>query len=139
MVPAEHAPFATFLTGSLELLEREQPDVARRLAACLAHLTVSLQVDDEQAFLRADGGRTVLSTGAPAAPATVVVRTARATLLELIDGRCSLTDAVLRDAVLLRGDAEDLVRFHDALWLYLQGAVRAPSMPEILRRFRAAS
>ncbi len=135
----EHTRFATFLRESLELLEREQPDVARRLAACLAHLTVALQVDDEHALLRADGGRIVLAGGAPATPATVVVRTSRATLLELIDGRCSLTDAVLRDAVLLRGEAEDLVRFHDALWLYLQGAVRAPTMPEILRRFRGAS
>lgn len=135
----ENATFTTFLRGSLEMLEREQPDVARRLASSLAELTVALQVDDEQAFLRADAGRITLTTGAPAPSPTVVVRTDRATLLELIDGRSSLTDAVLRDAVLLRGDADDLVRFHDALWLYLQGAVRAPSMPEILRRFRGAS
>jgi hypothetical protein len=83
----------------------------------------------------------VVSTrGAPATSATtVVVRTGRATLLDLIDGRSSLTDAVLRDAVLLRGDRQDLVRFHDALWLYLQGAVRAPSMSELLRRYRDAS
>lgn len=135
----DDASFATFLSRSLEILEQEQPEVARRLASCLAQLTVALQVDGEQSCLRADGGRVVATRGAPASATAVVVRTVRATLLELIDGRSSLTDAVLRDAVLLRGDREDLVRFHDALWLYLQGAVRAPSMPELLRRYRDAS
>jgi hypothetical protein len=71
--------------------------------------------------------------------ACVEVRTGRATLLALIDGVRTLHDAVLSDAVQLRGGPEDLARFQDALWLYLQGAVRAPSMPEILGSFRAAS
>jgi len=128
--------FASFLRRSLEALERELPDVGQRLAACLESLAVSVQVDDETMVVRSDGRR--VSCDEAGGAAAVAVRTGRSTLLALIDGGTTLTDAVLSDGVLLRGDPADLVRFHDALWLYMQGAVRAPSMPDLLRAFRAS-
>ena len=129
--------FASFLRRSLEALERDLPDVGRRLAQCLATLAVTVQVGDETTVVRSNGDRLVCEEAGDATG--VVVRTGRATLLALIDGETTLTDAVLGGDVLLRGAPEDLVRFDDALWLYMQGAVRSPSMPDLLRRFRAAS
>jgi len=128
------ASFASFLERSLAVLESERPDVATRLAATLASLAVTIRVGDEQLGLCSDGRRVRVDRGA--GPAPVDVRAERATLLALIDGARSLVDAVLADELLLTGDPADLARFHDALWLYLQGAVRAPSFPALLDTFR---
>jgi hypothetical protein len=129
--------FSALLRQSLIVLERERPDVATRLAATLALLPVTIAVDDERLGLRSDGMR--LRVGEPDLHAPVTVTTGRATILALVDGDVALVDAVLADDVLQIGQADDLARFQDALWLYLQGAVRAPSFPELLRAFRTAA
>lgn len=131
------AGFASFLQRSLETLAHERPDVAARLAATLAGLEVTVEVDGEGVLLGSDGERVVC---APALrPAAVVVRATRATVLALADGELALLDAVRSDRLHLQGTARDLARFHAALGLYLQGAVRAPSFPDLLHAFRAAS
>jgi hypothetical protein len=131
------AVFSTLLRRSLETLERERPDVAARLAATLGALDVAIRVGEERVGLRAEDGRVVVA--APPPEARVDVVTGRDTILALVDGEVSLVDAVVGDALALRGAVPDLARFHDALWLYLQGAVRAPSFPALLRAFRDAS
>lgn len=131
--------FSSFLSRSLDVLERERPDVATRLAAVLAALAVAASVDGETVRLASDGEvvRVTPRTAGEAAVA-VTVATSRATILALVDGRVSLIDAVLSDALLLRGSPGDLARFHDALWLYLQGAVRVPAFAELLASYRTA-
>ena len=131
------ASFSALLRRSLGALERERPDIAQRLAAALAALAVTITVGDEQLGIRSDGTRVVV--GEPASAPQVRVSTGRATILALVDGAVSLVDAVLADDMRLVGEVADLARFHDALWLYLQGAVRAPSFPVLLRVFRDAS
>jgi hypothetical protein len=126
------AVFSTLLRRSLETLERERPDVAT-----LGALDVAIRVGEERVGLRAEDGRVVVA--APPPEARVDVVTGRDTILALVDGEVSLVDAVVGDALALRGAVPDLARFHDALWLYLQGAVRAPSFPALLRAFRDAS
>jgi hypothetical protein len=133
--PVPQARFVSFLRRSLDALARERPDVARRLAAEIGPLAVAIEVDGDRALLSSDG-RTV-RCDQDARDAAVDVRADLTTLLALIDGETSLEDAVLAERVLLRGDAPDLARFHDALWLYLQGAVRAPSFPALLAELRA--
>lgn len=128
------ASFSALLRRSLGALERERPDVAARLAATLAPLTVTITVGDEHLGVRSDG--TCIVVGVPVPAAQVRVSTGRPTILALVDGAVSLVDAVLADDVRLVGDVADLARFHDALWLYLQGAVRAPSFPALLQAFR---
>jgi hypothetical protein len=128
--------FESLLQRSLDALERERPDVAARLAATLAPLDVSIEVDDEALGVRAVAAR-VEVTPAPSR-AHVHVVTDRRTILALVDGDLSLVDAVIRDQLSLRGAVADLARFHDALWVYLQGAVRAPSFPQLLRAYRGA-
>ena len=65
--------------------------------------------------------------------------TSRKTLLDLVDGRMSLLEAILNDLLDVRGDTLPLVRLFDAFTAYLQGAVRAPGMSQLLDRFREGS
>ncbi len=66
----------------------------------------------------------------------VEICTTRDTVLSVIDGDASLTEAVFDNRLILRGRLDDLVAFHDALLTYVHGAVRAPSFPHLLHRYR---
>ncbi len=64
------------------------------------------------------------------------METTRAVILDLVDARAGLVEAILDDRLGLRGALPELARFHDGLMLYLHGAMRAPSFPGLLRRYR---
>lgn len=66
----------------------------------------------------------------------VEMHTSRQTILDLIDARLTLDQAVLADAIVLRGNVQDLGLFHEAWLNYVRGAVRCPSFPALLDRFR---
>jgi len=57
-------------------------------------------------------------------------------LLDLVDGRVTLEDALLEERLRLRGSLDALVEFDEALYIYLGGAVRCPSFPELYAEYR---
>jgi hypothetical protein len=126
--------FATFLTHSMALLAAEKPAVAARLGALLCDREAVVQVDDERVGIVFPGG--VFQLVADVARPFIELRSSRRTILDVVNGRLTLEDAVWGDHLWLRGHLDDLVRFHDALVLYLQGAVRCPSFPWLLDRYR---
>jgi hypothetical protein len=126
--------FATFLTHSMTLLAAEKPDVAARLGALLRDREARVQVDAERVGIVFPAG--VFRLVAEVADPFIELRSSRRTILEVVNGRLTLEDAVWGEHLWLRGHLDDLVRFHDALVLYLQGAVRCPSFPWLLDRYR---
>jgi len=126
--------FAEFLTESFSALHRELPDVHARMCRLLCPREVHLDVGGEGVSLRFDDDAAVFLEG-PLCPA-IHVRTSRAAILALVDARSTLIEAVMSDELSLVGTPVDLLRFHDGLMTYLHGAVRAPSFPDLLRRFR---
>jgi hypothetical protein len=58
-------------------------------------------------------------------------------IIALLDGEATLLGSALADRLRLRGRAEDLVVFHDALMVYLGAAVRAPGFVGLRARFRS--
>ena len=129
-------PIGDLLAESLALLEREAPECARRLAARLRGLPVDLSVDREALALQSDGARVRLAPPGDD-PAPVALVTTRAVIAAVLDGRLLLTDAVLADRIAVRGPLSDLLTCHAALQDYVHGAVRSPSFPALLDRFRA--
>jgi hypothetical protein len=127
--------FAGFVRESLEVLRREVPVAHAAMCAPVAGRLVAIGADGEELALRfaADGVRAAAPGGVP----DLSVRTSRDAVLALVDAECSLLEAVLSDRLVLRGTPDDVIAFHDALVAYLHGAVRAPSFPGLLRRFRA--
>lgn len=128
--------FADFLRTSLGAIRRESPDAFAAMCRRLAPREVRLAVDGEELAVRFTP-EDVAMLAAPCRPVVEFV-TSRAAILDVIDARHSLLSAVLAETLVLRGALDDLLAFHDGLIAYAQGAVRSPSLPRLLERFRAS-
>lgn len=129
--------FAFFLEASLRVLAREAPASARRVADALGPAGVRVAVDGAARVVRGRGD--ALLCEAERSPAAVDVATDRTTVLGLVDARTTLMDALLEERFRVRGPVEAVIRFDDALLAYLDGAVRCPSFPTLLRDYRRSS
>lgn len=127
--------FADFLARSLRILQREVPEAFARMAARLGDRGVRLSVDGRPCTLRFGAADFAIEDGE--APAQVEIVTRRGTILDLVDARLTLEDAIRSDRVFLRGPVDGVGRFHAALLSFLNGAMRASSMPEVLTDYRA--
>lgn len=130
---AAERSFRAFLARSLDAIAHETPAIARALAASLAGTLVRLCVDDERMVVasRRDG----LAIADDLEGAIVELATDSTTLLDLTSGATSFLDAALAERLVVRGGVDEVVRFYDSLILYLQGAVRSPSLPWLLGEF----
>lgn len=129
------AEFATFLDASLGVLRRETPEAARRLAVALGGRVVRFDVEPASFVLRmTEEGHRLEPAGGDCA---VSLGLDREIVIDLVEGRLSLPQAVLRERLRPCGRPAELGRFFEALVAYLEGAVRAPSMPRLYQAFRA--
>ncbi|WP_297596489.1 SCP-2 sterol transfer family protein [Mycobacterium sp.] len=128
---------SSLLRRSVEHLEDEVPDSYRVLVAELGPMVVELDVDGEVFSLRG-GDRLRVSNGA-APVAGVRITTSRAAILDLVDARVGLGEAVGADTVAVRGSLDDVQRAHDSLLAYVHAAVRASSQPALLSELRAGA
>jgi hypothetical protein len=125
---------ATYIDQSLAILRRECPLAYLELCGRLASATIELRIDGDPVRLAFRPGSVERRTELP--DPDVRLRTTRRTILAVLDARLTLEEAVRGGAVLLRGSSQDLTRFNDALLDYVRGAVRCPSFPALLDRFR---
>jgi hypothetical protein len=130
-------PFSWFLERSLAAIELEMPEVYRLLSGCLDGRSVRLSIGDELLWVGGSSGRVRLSS--TGSNSVVEFATDRGTLLDLVTTRHSFLDALLEERIRLRGGVDDLLSFHDALQIYLRGAVRCPSLPALLSQFERES
>lgn len=128
---------SSLLRRSVEHLEDEVPDSYRLLAAELGPMVVELDVDGEVFSLRG-GDRLEVSDGA-AQPAGVRIGTTRVAILDLVDARVGLGEAVEAGTVSVQGSLDDVQRAHDSLLAYVHAAVRASSHPTLLPELRAGA
>ena len=129
--------FARFIGSSLETLRNELSTAYHLLCTQLASRSVLLVIDGETVALAFNDSEA--SVLAELHNPTVQLHASRRTLLDVIDARLTLYEAVLSDSIVLEGNADDLVAFHDGLLTYVQGAIRCPSFPALLDHFRYAS
>lgn len=117
-------------------MRREVPAAYECMCEALAPREVRLHVDGENvAVAFTDAGAAMLPS--PSRP-SVELQTTGAAILDLIGARETLASAVLADRLVLRGALGDVLAMHDGVVAYLHGAVRAPSFPALLRRYREA-
>jgi hypothetical protein len=98
-------------------------------------MAVELDVDGEVFSLRG-GDRLQVSDGA-SDKAGVRIVTSRVTILDLLDARVGLGEAVEAGRVWVHGSLDDVQRAHDSLLAYVHAAVRASSQPALLSELRA--
>ncbi|WP_301148782.1 SCP-2 sterol transfer family protein [Mycobacterium simiae] len=128
---------SSLLRRSIAHLEDEVPQSYRVLVATLGSLVVQLDVDGEVFALR--GGDRLRVSNGTAPGAGVRIATSRLAVLELIDARVGLGEAVEAGMVRVHGSLDDVQRVHEALQAYVHAAVRASSQPALLSQLRAAS
>lgn len=126
-------PLARLLRESLACLAAESPTHHGALCRRLAGHAVGLRLDDECFELRGHAGGLRL---VPPGAARCRLRTDRATILAVLDGRRTLLAAVLADAIEVSGPIDHLLALHEALLDYVHGAARSPSFPTLLQRLR---
>jgi ubiquinone biosynthesis protein UbiJ len=125
--------FSAFLRESFDLLIDRRVDIFAAMCRPLRGKVVRIEVGRERVGLFF-GDREVRFVG-PYDPSITVV-TDRNAILRVIDGRRSLSRAVVQDELRLIGSLKDLLAFHDSLLSYVQGAVRVPEFGALLQRFR---
>lgn len=128
--------FPRFLAESLALLEREAPE---HLAAMRAHLgalavTIDLRGAPEVRVCFTDPFPWV-SVGAQG---SIRVALGAATLDRFLLGALGIEEAVESGQLFVRGPFEAVLRLLDGFHAWLHGALRAPSMPALRRRFLGA-
>lgn len=127
---------SSLLRRSLGHLADEVPDSYRLVLDRLGPLIVDLDVDGER-FAMSGGDQVRVTDGALATAGAHIVTT-RADILDVLDARIGLKDAVESGSVSVRGALDDVIRAHDTLLAYVHAAVRAPSQPALLTALREA-
>ena len=126
---------SSLLRRSVEHLASEVPDSYRLVLDGLGPMVVELDVDGEVFSLRG-GHRLEVADGA-VSTAGARIATTRDAILDVLDAKVGLGQAVEANSVAVRGSLDDLQRAHDTLLAYVHAAVRAPSQPGLLAALRA--
>jgi hypothetical protein len=126
---------SSLLRQSVEHLADEVPDSYRLVLDRLGPMVVELEIDGELFSLRG-GQRLHVSDGA-ADTAGTRIATSRAAILDVLDARIGLAEAVEAGAVAVLGSLDDVQRAHDTMLAYMHAAIRAPSQPGLLVALRA--
>ncbi len=127
--------FAGFVRRALDAIRAEVPWAHEALRGALSEWTTLIVVDGEPAAVRVGKAPGIEVAAERAGSDVVCVATSRA-IVDLIEGRNTLLDAVLSDRVELAGEVSALVAFHDALSFFLHGVVRARACEGLLQEFQ---
>jgi hypothetical protein len=126
--------FFRFLDSALDAIRVECPAAYVRLCGLLVGSGLQLRVDGRARSFTVEGGRHRIGDSPSAG---TEIRTDRSAVEALLEGRLSLVDAVLGERLSLRGAPLDIAIMHDALVVFLEGAVRSPSLPGLLDEYLA--
>jgi hypothetical protein len=125
---------SSLMRRSVEHLATEVPDSYKLLLDELGPLVVELDVDGEVFSLR--GGHRLEISDGPEDRSGARIATSRAAMLDVLDAKVGLGNAVETGTVAVRGSLDDIQRAHDTLLAYVHAAVRAPSQPGLLAELR---
>lgn len=133
---------AGLLAESFSMLSREVPEAFVRMCARLEGKAVWIEVDEERFVVEVRGGAALVrAPGGEGGEAggDASIATSKRAICDVIDARTSLADAVIADEVRAVAPLARLVEVLGGLSMYVHGAVRCPSFPRLLERFRALS
>ena len=124
--------FGGLVADALAGVARECPAAYDGMRAALGRRAIAVTVDGESFTLDLE------ASGSPVAPARgetpIGLETRAAALRDVLRGDLDLLDAILIDAVFVRGAAADLVALAEGCLFFLKGAVRSESMSPLFAR-----
>jgi hypothetical protein len=126
---------SALLRRSVAHLADEVPASYRLILDRLGPMLVQLEVDGE-CFSLSGGQRLEVSEGTVTG-AGARITASRAAMIDVLDARVGLGEAVRTGMVRVQGSLDDILRAHDTLRAYVHAAIRAPSQPGLLSALRA--
>jgi hypothetical protein len=123
-----------FIETGLNLLRREFPRAYFLMCSRIGRRSIALTVGGELLFI--EGSEFAVEFRDSIDNPDVRLQTDGGTILAAIDAELTLEQAVRDGRLAAIGRSEDLGAFHEALLLFVRGAVRSPSFPALLARFR---
>ena len=127
-------PVSSLLRRSIGHLAEDVPDSYRLILDELGPLVVELDVDGELFSLR--GGHSLEVLDGSAGEEGARITTSRAAIVDVLDAKVDLGEAVQSGAVDVQGSIDDVLCAHDTLLAYVHAAARAPSQPGLLAALR---
>jgi hypothetical protein len=124
--------FRNFLEESLSDISLNEPEAHSALREALGSLSARLTSENGAFTIAASDAGWTFGEG----DADVAVAFDAATVLDLVDGALTLTEAIEAERLRIIGSVAAVAAFYDALLVYLEGLLRAPGAPELLRRYR---
>ena len=126
---------SSVLRRSVEHLAEEVPDSYGLVLERLGPMVIEIDVDGNVFSMR--GGQRLEVRDGVADTAHTRITTSRSAILDVLDAKVGLGEAVEAGAVNVIGTLDDVQRAHDTLLAYVHAAVRAPSQPGLLAALRA--
>jgi hypothetical protein len=126
--------FFGFLARSIDLLKQESCENYERIAIELQGVLTSVSTGTNTRLVWFDDGQFAMETNA--ADADVWIEFEEPAILDLIDGKYSLEQAVIDGGIFIKGNVRTIEEFYTALTAYLNGALRSPGFPALLADYR---
>ena len=133
----EHPTAAHFLQASLQALSLECPQAYQAICRQLSGKQLLVEIDGEAvglSFSEQQAG--FLPLGELQPPPRLRLSTTWQAILDLLDARLTLQEAVLSSRLDLAGPPGELVLLYDAMLFYLRGGVRTFAFPLLLQELR---
>jgi hypothetical protein len=124
-----------YVTELVERLGRGEPPLLERLCQVVGPRRARITLDQESVDVWFDGARLRVEPDADA-PVDGAGSTDRQTTLDLLDGYCEVSDAILAGRLRATGEVENLIRMFQAIEILLDGATRIPALQEIARDYQ---
>ena len=133
----DHPSAAYFLQASLQALQLECPQAYQVICRQLSGKQLLVEIDGEAVGLGFSQQQVELvPVGEYQPPPRLLLRTTWQNILDLVDARLTLQEAVLSSRLDLAGASGDLVLLYDAMLTYLRGGVRTFAFPLLLQELR---
>lgn len=128
---------ASHIRRAAELMAQEDPARWARLMSALGARAAYLEVGEEAITVSMKDGRLHVRDGRHD-PVQGIGALDRQTILDLVEGRTTLTDALLDGRLSLTADPPTLLRLSEAMTLFVEAAVRSTSIAMLWEDYRAA-
>ncbi len=128
-----YGEFADYLAASLDVMARQVPTAYSRLCAALEHRPIHFRSDGSEFGI--ESSDTALSLCSPPSSSVLEVTLSKDIVVDLLNGKSSLYEAVRDERLLLKGSVSDLSFFFHALQIYVRGAIRSPGMAPLLSTY----
>jgi hypothetical protein len=129
-----YGEFADFLDASLRVLRDRVPVAYDRLCAQLSDSPILLRVDRSSFVLTVSENQ--LTIVEPHDAPVLEIAVSKSVVLDLLDAKTTLLDAIREDRLFLKGSVQSLPVFFSALQTYVRGALRSASFETLLASYR---